>query len=78
MWTNDNRARYDRSKLRCPRDVTDEKSGLIGPLSPPAKRGGNKRRVDERSVADGVSYILRTRQPMGVAAERPAAAQQRK
>jgi hypothetical protein len=24
MWTNENRARYDRSKLRYPSDVTDE------------------------------------------------------
>jgi hypothetical protein len=43
MWTNDNRARYDRSKLRYPSDVTDEKWALIGPLIPPAQQGGNKR-----------------------------------
>ena len=45
MWTNENRGRYDRSKLRYPSDVTDEEWVLIAPLIPPAKRGGNKRTV---------------------------------
>ena len=31
MWTSRNRARYDRSKLRYPSDVTDEEWELIGP-----------------------------------------------
>ncbi len=60
MWTNENRGRYDRSKLRYPSDVTDEEWALIGPLIPPAKRGGNKRTVDERAVVDGLMYILST------------------
>lgn len=60
MWTNENRGRYDRSKLRYPSDLTDEEWALIGPLIPPAKRGGNKRTVDERSVVNGVMYILST------------------
>jgi len=60
MWTNENRARYDRSKLRYPSDLTDEEWSLIGPLIPPARRGGNKRSVDERAVVNGVMYILST------------------
>ena len=60
MWTNENRGRYDRSKLRYPSDLTDGEWALIGPLIPPAKRGGNKRTVDERSVVNGVMYILST------------------
>src|SRR3954468_24050634 len=60
MWTNENRGRYDRSKLRYPSDVTDEEWALIGPSIPPAKRGGNKRTVDVRSVVNGVMYILST------------------
>ena len=60
MWTDENRARYDRSKLRYPSDLTDEEWALIGPLIPPAKRGGNKRTVAERAVVDGVMYILST------------------
>jgi transposase len=33
---------------------------LIGPLIPPAKKGGNKRTVDVRAVVNGVMYILST------------------
>ena len=60
MWTDENRGRYDRSKLRYPSDLTDEEWSLIGPLIPPAKRGGNKRTVDEREVVNGLMYILST------------------
>ena len=60
MWTPENRPKYDRSRLRYPSDVTDEEWALIGPLIPPAKRGGNKRRIDERAVLGGVMYILST------------------
>jgi transposase len=60
MWTSKNRARYDRSKLRYPSDLTDDEWALIGPLIPPAKRGGNKRTVDMRKVVDGLMYILST------------------
>ena len=60
MWTNNNRGRYDRSKLRYPSDMTDDEWGLIRPLIPPAKRGGNKRTVDEREVVNGLMYILST------------------
>jgi hypothetical protein len=28
MWTSKNRARYDRSKLRYPSDLTDDEWGL--------------------------------------------------
>src|ERR1700751_3789099 len=60
MWTIENRGRYDRSKLRSPSDLTDEEWGLIRPLIPPAKRGGNKRTVDEREIVNGLMYILST------------------
>ena len=60
MWTNENRGRYDRSKLRYPSDVTDEEWGLLAPLIPPAKRGGNKRTVIEREIVNGLMYILST------------------
>jgi transposase len=60
MWTDENRARYDRSKLRYPSDLTDEEWSLIAPLIPPAKRGGNKRTIVERDVVDGLMYILST------------------
>ena len=60
MWTPENRAQYDRSKLRYPSDLTDEEWAIIGPLIPPAKRGGNKRTIDVRAAVDGVMYILST------------------
>jgi transposase len=60
MWTHENRARYDRSQLRYPSDLTEHEWALIGPLIPPAKQGGNKRTVDMREVVNGVMYILST------------------
>ena len=30
MWTTENRALYDRSKLRYPSDLTDEEWSIIG------------------------------------------------
>ena len=60
MWTQENRHRYDRSKLRYPSDLTDEEWAHVAPLIPPAKRGGNKRTVDVREVVNGLMYILST------------------
>jgi transposase len=60
MWTKGNRGRYDRSRLRYPSDLTDEEWTHVEPLIPPAKRGGNKRRVDLREVVNGLLYVLST------------------
>ena len=60
MWSVENRARYDRSKLRYPSDLTDEKWVLARPEIPRAKRGGNKRTVDVREVMNGLMYVLST------------------
>src|SRR5271154_6591568 len=60
MWNPENRARYDRSKLRYPSDRRAGEWSLIAPLIPPAKRGGNKRTVVEREVINGVMFILAT------------------
>jgi transposase len=60
MWTTENRARYDRDRLRYPSDLTDEEWGHIEPLIPPAKKGGNKRTVDIRQVVNGIMYVLST------------------
>ena len=60
MWTNENRGRYDRSRLRYPSDLTDHEWSLVEPQIPPAKRGGNKRHVDLREVVNGLMYILST------------------
>src|SRR5947209_12435058 len=60
MWTVENRARYDRSRLRYPSDLTDEEWALANTQIPRAKRGGNKRTVDVREVMNGLMYVLST------------------
>jgi transposase len=60
MWTVENRARYDRTKLRYPSDLTDAEWALAKPAIPRAKRGGNKRTVDVREVLNGLMYVLST------------------
>jgi transposase len=60
MWTSKNRARYDRSKLRYPSDLTDDEWGLVEPLIAPGKTGGGKRTVIMREVVNGLMYILST------------------
>jgi transposase len=60
MWTNENRARYDRNRLRYPSDLTDAEWAHVEPLIPPPKRGGNRRHVDEREVVNGLMYVLST------------------
>src|SRR6478672_1298511 len=54
MWTNENRARYDRSHLRYPSDLTDDEWKLVEPLIPPGRRGGDKRTVIMREVVNGL------------------------
>ena len=60
MWTDKNRAKYNRDQLRYPSDLTDDEWAYVEPLIPPAKRGGGKRRTDMRAVMNGVMYILST------------------
>jgi transposase len=60
MWTVENRARYNRDRLRYPSDLTDEEWALIEPLIPPGKPGGGKRTVTMREVVNGLMYVLST------------------
>jgi len=60
MWTTQNRARYDRSKLRYPSDLTDAEWAIVEPMIPPAKSGGRRRTVNVREVLNGIFYILWT------------------
>ncbi len=57
MWTPENRARYNRDKLRYPSDMTDEEWALIEPLIPPARRGGRRREVNVREVVNGIMLL---------------------
>jgi putative transposase len=54
VWTDKNRARYNRDHLRYPSELTDDEWGYVEPLIPSAKRGGGKRRTDMRAVMNGV------------------------
>src|ERR1700721_2577641 len=50
MWTNENRGRYDRRRLRYPSDLTDEEWAQVEPpIAPGRGEGGN-----------GLMYILST------------------
>lgn len=60
MWINDNRARHDRRALRYPSALTGKEWAALAPLIPRAKRGGNKRSVDERNLMKGSLYSLST------------------
>jgi transposase len=60
MWTAKNRGRYDRSKLRYPSDLTDEEWTHVEPAIPPAKVGGNRRRVNVSEIVNGIMYVLST------------------
>ncbi len=60
MWTVEKRARYDRSKLRYPSDLTAEEWSLVKAEIPRVRRGGNKRTVNVREVINGLMYVLST------------------
>jgi transposase len=60
MWTPETRSQHDRKGLRYTHDLTDQEWAQVGPLIPPAKRGGNKRTVDVREILNGLMYILGT------------------
>lgn len=60
MWTTENRARYNRDRLRYPSDTTDEEWTEMAALIPPARRGGRKRTVNIRAVLNGLLYVLST------------------
>jgi len=60
VWRDENRGRYERSKLRYPSDLTNQEWALVEPLIPPPKRGGAKRTVNVREVVNGLMYVLST------------------
>ncbi len=60
MWTTENRARYDRSKLRYPSDLTDDKWRLIKPLerAPGSAQPGQGRVQGGLVVLDADQQVL--------------------
>ena len=60
MWTDDNRATYERKNSRYPSDLTDEEWALIAPLMPPAKTARRHRVPETRLLLDAILYVLTT------------------
>lgn len=60
MWSETDRAAYDRRGLRYPSDLMDEEWALLAPHIPAARRGGRRRSVDMRAVMEAVLYLLET------------------
>ena len=56
MWTDENRARYDRSQLRYPSDLTDVEWSIIEPLF----RGYFTFTADMREVVNACFYLEHT------------------
>jgi hypothetical protein len=52
VWTDKNRAKYNRDHLRYPSDLTDDEWAYVEPLIPPAKRGGGKRRSQPQHTCE--------------------------
>ena len=75
MWTDKNRAKYDRDHLRYPSDLTDDEWANIEPLIPPAKRGGGKRRVGHAGGHERRDVHPEHRLPMEVYPKRLSPAQ---
>jgi transposase len=60
MWKPEHRRAAARVGLRYPSDLTDAEWTLIGPMIPPAKRGGRRRGIDVREVMNAIFYVLST------------------
>ena len=60
MWKPEHRCAADRLGLRYPSDLTDAEWTLVGPIIPPARRGGRARDVNVREVLNAICYVLGT------------------
>jgi transposase len=73
LWTDKNRAKYDRNHLRYSSDLTDDEWAYVEPLIPPARRGGGKRRTDMRAGHERRDVHPEHRLPMAVHPKRLSA-----
>ena len=60
MWTEEHRATYRQGGCGFPSDLTDSQWARLGPLIPPADRGGRPRKTDMRAAMNAIFYLLRT------------------
>ena len=75
MWTNENRAKYNRDHLRYPSDLTDDEWALVEPFIPPAKPGGGKRQAGHARGHERRHVHPEHRLPMALPSEGFSAAQ---
>src|SRR3712207_2493035 len=59
VWTDENRARYDRRDQRYPSDLTDAEWIILEPLLPVAQGCGRPRVHVIREIINGVRYVQR-------------------
>ncbi len=59
VWTDENRARYDRRGQRYPSDLTDAQWIILEPLRPVAQGCGRPRVHVLREVINGIRYVQR-------------------
>lgn len=60
MWKPEHRQAAKRDGVRYPSDLTDAEWAWVGPMIPPAKRGGRPRDVYVREVLNAILYVLST------------------
>src|ERR671928_2155709 len=59
VWTDENRARYDRRGQRYPSDITDAEWSILQPLLPVAQGCGRPRVHVLREIMNGIRYVQR-------------------
>ncbi|WP_374213414.1 transposase [Psychromarinibacter sediminicola] len=59
-WTEITRPDYDRRRLRCAGDCTDDEWALVSPFMPAKCKVGRPRRTDMRAVWDAILYMAAT------------------
>jgi putative transposase len=59
VWTDENRARYDRRGQRYPSDLTDAEWSILEPLLPVAQGCGRPRVHRLREIMNGIRYVQR-------------------
>ena len=59
VWTDENRARYDRRGQRYPSDLTDAEWSILEPLLPVAQGFGRPRVHVLREIMNGIRYVQR-------------------
>jgi transposase len=60
MWKPEHRQASACRSQRYPSDLTDAEWALVGPMIPPARRGGRPRDVNLREVLNAILYVLTT------------------